>query len=172
MMDCIYCHIVDGAVVAVLDGPADAAVAVSEVWVSPTSLAPLSDSELHAKGLVRAQRQHPTIDTATHTETGYQPEPLADGSWAYVMRSRPLTDAELSDARGRAMTAFRQRRNTLLASTDAVILRHADETALGGPTTLTIDQHRDLLVYRKALRDLPATVTDPAAVVWPVNPLT
>jgi Phage tail assembly chaperone protein len=171
MMSYICLHVVDGAVASVLDGPADGAVAVGEAWVSPRSLMFLSDDELAEIALVRARRVHPTIDTATHTETGYQPEALPDGSWAYVMQSRPLTEDELSGARERAKATIVQQRDSLLATAIAKLDRHRNQRDFGIPTTLTDAQARECAQYAQDLRDLPATVTDPATVAWPPNPL-
>ena len=45
------------------------------------------------------------------------------------------------------------RRNQLLADTDWLVTRHRDEKDEGSGTTLTAKQFKDVLRYRKALRD-------------------
>lgn len=67
--------------------------------------------------------------------------------------------------------ALRAERDGLIAATDWLVQRHAEELALDIATTLTPEQHADLLTYRQALRDLPDNTTDPADPVWPVNPV-
>jgi len=56
-----------------------------------------------------------------------------------------------------AMTALRAERDRLLAETDWWVL--PDRTASA-----------EQLAYRQALRDLPATTSDPANPVWPTKP--
>ena len=56
-----------------------------------------------------------------------------------------------------AMTALRAERDRLLAETDWWVL--PDRTASA-----------EQLAYRQALRDLPATTSDPADPVWPTKP--
>lgn len=45
------------------------------------------------------------------------------------------------------------RRNQLLSDTDWLVTRHRDEKDEGSGTTLTAKQFKELLRYRKALRD-------------------
>lgn len=45
------------------------------------------------------------------------------------------------------------RRDQLLSETDWLVTRHRDEKDEGGGTTLTAKQFKELLRYRKALRD-------------------
>jgi len=56
-----------------------------------------------------------------------------------------------------AMTALRAERDRLLAETDWWVL--PDRTASA-----------EQLAYRQALRDLPATTSEPANPVWPTKP--
>ena len=49
----------------------------------------------------------------------------------------------------------RERRNRLLSRTDWLVLRHRDQLANSGTTTLTPESFAALLSYRQALRDLP-----------------
>jgi hypothetical protein len=59
------------------------------------------------------------------------------------------------------MRALRADRTRLLAACDWTQVADAD---------LTVAQVKDWHQYRKALRDLPKTVTDAADAVWPVAP--
>lgn len=45
----------------------------------------------------------------------------------------------------------------LLSSTDWLSIRHRDQVDAEQPTSLTADQYAELLVYRQALRDWPAS---------------
>ena len=56
---------------------------------------------------------------------------------------------------------LRARRNTLLATSDWTQLQDA---------RLSLEKKQAWVDYRQALRDLPETVTDPMAVVWPLAP--
>ena len=62
---------------------------------------------------------------------------------------------------------LRARRNSLLAKTDALVMRHRDQKEAGGQTKITDQSYTLLQATRQVLRDLPATVTDPAAAAWP-----
>lgn len=68
------------------------------------------------------------------------------------------------------MAVIRADRGSRLAATDWLIARNSDEAALSKATTLSASQMAELLNYRKALRDLPSTVTDPLQVSWPTKP--
>jgi len=59
---------------------------------------------------------------------------------------------------------LREQRNKLLQETDWLLLRHQDEVSMERPTTLSTEQHQELLAYRQALRDLPES--------WDINNLT
>ena len=54
------------------------------------------------------------------------------------------------------------RRNQLLADTDWLVTRHRDEKDEGSGTTLTAKQFKELLRYRKALRDWDKVSAFPA----------
>lgn len=80
-------------------------------------------------------------------------------------------EAKALEEINRAWNDLRSERDRRLDDTDKLMRRHAEELALGLNTTLTPEQHTDLLTYRQALRDLPENTTDPADPVWPVNPV-
>ena len=83
-----------------------------------------------------------------------------NGNVAYTDAEEASRDAEekawADGATDRASDALRMKRNQLLADTDWWILR-------GSPTDAQT-------AYRKALRDLPATTTDPSNITWPTKP--
>ena len=59
------------------------------------------------------------------------------------------------------LAALRRRRNDLLAASDWTQMQDAPLSEAG---------RAEWAAYRQALRDLPETITDPAAVEWPVPP--
>lgn len=65
---------------------------------------------------------------------------------------------------------LRLERDRRLSNTDWLCLRHRDEQDSGATTTLTADQYAELLTYRRALRDLPATAEDIEHPDWPTSP--
>ena len=68
------------------------------------------------------------------------------------------------------MAEILSERDRLLCAEDYLILRHIEQTAAGIDTSLSDAQYQDWLVYRQALRDLPAQITDVDNVAWPVSP--
>lgn len=64
----------------------------------------------------------------------------------------------------------RAKRDKLLTDTDYVIQRHLEQTDSEGSKTLTDQQYQSWLVYRQALRDLPATIITDADPEYPVKP--
>lgn len=60
---------------------------------------------------------------------------------------------------------LRAERNRLLDASDRLMELHRDLADLG-----RANKKAELLTYRQALRDLPATTKDPAAPAWPVKP--
>jgi len=66
-------------------------------------------------------------------------------------------NARQAGATDRALAELRAERDRLLAETDWWVL--PDRTASA-----------EQLAYRQALRDLPATTSDPANPVWPTKP--
>ncbi|MBV6750415.1 phage tail assembly chaperone [Pseudomonas chlororaphis] len=66
----------------------------------------------------------------------------------------------------------RKWRDDVLRQTDGLVARHRDQVDVGTPTTLTVEQFRELLVYRQTLRDWPNSAADgfPAESDRPVTP--
>ena len=71
----------------------------------------------------------------------------------------------------------RKRRNSLLAETDWLVLRHEDQLRLKIITTLSDVQYNRLLSYRQALRDIVDTIGSTVDSVnsiddisWPTKP--
>ncbi|MCC2602539.1 tail fiber assembly protein [Sphingopyxis yananensis] len=77
-----------------------------------------------------------------------------DGQPVAVDPSSLMTSDELAHA-------MRSQRNQRLLTSDYVMM--ADYP-------LTDDQRAAWAAYRQQLRDLPETITDPAAITWPVAP--
>ncbi|MHA3062494.1 phage tail assembly chaperone [Acinetobacter sp. ANC 4641] len=65
----------------------------------------------------------------------------------------------------------RIKRDQLLNDTQWLVQRHRDQTEIGEPTTLTLDQYKALMTYRQALRDVPTQSGFPNNIVWPSYPL-
>lgn len=61
-------------------------------------------------------------------------------------------------------------RDSRLAATDWLILRHTDEASLDNGYSLNPDEYRSVLAYRKALRDLPQNSPTSSVWVWPPLP--
>ena len=76
--------------------------------------------------------------------------------WSKVITAEVKQAAALSDA----TEALRAERDRRLAASDWTMM--PDVTPPGGTASWQS--------YRQALRDLPETVVDPAAPVWPVAP--
>lgn len=66
---------------------------------------------------------------------------------------------------------LRLQRDRLIAQSDWLSARHADEVALGITPTLSPEEYGAVLEYRQALRALPETYPDPADVIWPILPV-
>ncbi|WP_227105119.1 phage tail assembly chaperone [Chromobacterium rhizoryzae] len=64
----------------------------------------------------------------------------------------------------------RAQRDQLLGNTQWLVQRHRDQLEIGGATTLSADQLKELQTYRQALRDVPAQKGFPASVTWPTVP--
>lgn len=79
------------------------------------------------------------------------------------------TRDELLTAREKIIENITAARDTLLQSSDYMVVRHRDELDAGLPTTLTDAQYSQLLAYRQSLRDFPETV-DFDNIVWPTPP--
>lgn len=64
----------------------------------------------------------------------------------------------------------RAQRNDLLVKCDGTISRHRDQVDEGIDTTITDEQYKGWLKYRRLLRDLPQQPGFPKNVVWPDEP--
>lgn len=65
---------------------------------------------------------------------------------------------------------LRSRRDALMSECDWLMQRHRDEVDAATATALTDAQYKAWLVYRQALRDLPAQSGFPQTVSWPIKP--
>ncbi|KVQ18636.1 phage tail assembly chaperone [Burkholderia cepacia] len=65
----------------------------------------------------------------------------------------------------------RNKRKRLLEESDRIVTRHRDQVDEGIATTLTDEQYRDFLRYRRELRDLPEQAGFPN-IEWPAAPRT
>lgn len=63
----------------------------------------------------------------------------------------------------------RQDRDSRLTSTNWLVERHKEQIDAGISTTLTADQYKNLLIYRQALRDVPAQAGFPTTINWPTS---
>ncbi|KVS58023.1 tail fiber assembly protein [Burkholderia cepacia] len=63
----------------------------------------------------------------------------------------------------------RRKRKRLLDESDRIVTRHRDQVDEGIATTLTDEQYRDVLRYRRELRDLPDQAGFPN-IEWPAAP--
>jgi type III secretory pathway component EscV len=79
---------------------------------------------------------------------------MASISW----KSKEQIDQEQLEVK---IQKLREQRNKLLQETDWLLLRHQDEVSMERTTTLSTEQHQELLAYRQALRDLPES--------WDIN---
>lgn len=93
-----------------------------------------------------------------------------EGGFSVAYPPEPEPDPEPEITVDELWDALRAERDGLIAATDWLVQRHAEELVLELDTTLTPEQHTDLLAYRQALRDLPETTTDPTNPEWPNEP--
>lgn len=83
-----------------------------------------------------------------------------DGEFVSVVQVVDLTAEEIQSAKDSAMAQIRGQRNQLLKDCDWTQIADC-----------TIPKKAEWATYRQALRDLPATVTDPRTFAdWPRNP--
>jgi hypothetical protein len=68
---------------------------------------------------------------------------------------------KVSSKNNKKLDEMRKTRDTLLSHCDWTQARDAP---------LTTEQQDEWTLYRKALRDLPANISDPTQVVWPTPP--
>lgn len=138
-------------------------------WVSPadqTAVAPLIVAQNPAcllppeNELVQiSQEDHDAIFRA-----------LAKGG--SVLTSDDKGFPKLADAPGltaeELMAAERTLRDRMLLNTDSLVARHRDEIEVGRATTITVEQYKQLQVYRQALRDWPEALGFPSIDKRPV----
>ncbi|RBL67504.1 hypothetical protein C3E98_031590 [Pseudomonas sp. MWU13-2625] len=87
---------------------------------------------------------------------------LCKQGWPAFVEHRPRTiDEVLDDAQ--------RKRKRLLEESDRIVTRHRDQVDEGIETTLTDDQYRAFLRYRRELRDLPERTGYPN-IEWPAAP--
>ncbi|MDH1007440.1 phage tail assembly chaperone [Pseudomonas nicosulfuronedens] len=88
-----------------------------------------------------------------------------------VENGKPVLVDPPAPSADRLAEAERNWRDYLLVETDPLIARHRDELELDATsTTLSTAQYRELLIYREALRDWPASSSFPlgeARPGWP-----
>ena len=77
---------------------------------------------------------------------------LVDGSRTYVADSVLRVKDPLPN-----IPILKDQRSQLLDQVDWMTTRHRDQRDKGGPTTLTEEQYTQLLDYKQALRDWPAS---------------
>lgn len=61
-------------------------------------------------------------------------------------------------------------RDTILQSTDWLLLRNNDQITLGVIPTLTPTEITELMMYRQTLRDLPSNPAWPDKSIFPIKP--
>ena len=87
-------------------------------------------------------------------------EAYDDGKFVSLVQVVDLTAEEIQSAKDSAMANIRGQRNQLLKDCDWTQIADC-----------TIPKKTEWATYRQALRDLPATVTDPRTFAdWPHNP--
>ena len=64
----------------------------------------------------------------------------------------------------------RSKRDTLLAETDWVVIRHRDEVEEGIPTSLSPEEYSSIQAYRRDLRDITEQSGFPENINWPIPP--
>lgn len=124
------------------------------IYFSPSAVA-FYDSELHSAFPADAREVDPSVyrQLLALQEAGLCIAADADGSPVAIEPPAPPSDEMLA--------LIRMERDKRLRASD--FSQMAD-------VPLTDDQRAAWCVYRQALRDLPETTTDLAAVVWPVAP--
>lgn len=84
-----------------------------------------------------------------------------DGAPHLIDREEPREEVEANE---------RLWRDSKLASTEWLTVRHRDELDMDNPTTLTPRQYDDLLMYRQTLRDWPQSEGFPDVAMRPEAP--
>jgi hypothetical protein len=105
-----------------------------------------TDEQLVENSYVRVNlfREHDRLTQKLITAT-----PVLEGGWVYTVAVAEMTAEEIQSAKDSAMANIRGQRNQLLKDCDWTQIADctADKTAWA--------------TYRQALRDLPATITEP-----------
>ncbi|WP_438307569.1 phage tail assembly chaperone [Pseudomonas guariconensis] len=89
---------------------------------------------------------------------------VANAQGLPVLQDRPLPTPE------QLAVIERVWRDNELSASDRLIARHRDERDLARPLTLSEGQFSELLIYRQALRDWPASEPFPNSAQRPVTP--
>lgn len=108
---------------------------------------------------------------------------IADDLHAALIAAQGEGQVIVPDAKGRPIAAdppppseaqlwerLRRERDARLAAALEILDRHRNQRDFGLPSTLTTEQATAWAVYAQALRDLPASTTDPASPEWPEAP--
>ncbi|WP_397443627.1 hypothetical protein [Pseudomonas chlororaphis] len=93
--------------------------------------------------------------------------PVVDVAAAVVLGPEVRGKATDEDAPGQE----RNWRQSMLSTSQWLVTRHRDEQELGRGTTLTAKQYLELLEYRQALRDWPASDSFPEMTARPPIPV-
>ncbi|MDT3721406.1 phage tail assembly chaperone [Pseudomonas oryzihabitans] len=96
---------------------------------------------------------------------------LRTGDCWYLDTGDLVTQAPAVDPLLELQGQMRVWRDNQLTVTDRLVNRHRDEVDLGGDKTLSPESYQELLIYRDALRNWPATpgfpqADQPAPPVW------
>jgi len=115
-----------------------------------------TDEQLVENSYVRVNlfREHDSLTQKLITAT-----PVLESGWVYTVAVAEMTADEIQSAKDSAMAQIRYTRNQLLKDCDWTQIADctADKTAWA--------------TYRQALRDLPATITEPRTFAdWPHSP--
>lgn len=86
---------------------------------------------------------------------------LTGGIWQQVWTDRPMDEAELAVANEQKLIEVRAIRTNKLYDCDWTQLADAP---------ITEAKKAEWVSYRQALRNLPASITDPFDVTWPTKP--
>ncbi len=82
----------------------------------------------------------------------------------------PAADSLAAEPQPPQLQAERDWRRTTLAGTDWLVARHRDELDAGASASLGRKQFAKLLAYRQALRDWPASASEPQTQARPEPP--
>lgn len=82
----------------------------------------------------------------------------------------PVSKARAPLSQDVLISRERQWRDSVLLTTDALVVRHRDELEAERPTSLSADQYRELQGFRLALRDWTEAASFPDSSKRPVEP--